>query len=66
MNTMADEESVEREAAGSFSKVQLEVIVRVAQRLLDKSFSEWGSGRSSGSASDEHGTANKSIKAIPS
>ena len=63
---MADEESTEQETAGSFSEVQLEVIMGVVQRLLDKALSEWGSGRSSGPASDEHGAANKSVKATSS
>ena len=57
---MADGESAERAAAGSFSEAQLEAIAGVVQRLLDKALSERGSRGSSGPASEEREAADKS------
>ena len=62
---MADRESAERAAAGSFSVAQLEAIAGVVQRLLDKALSERGSRGSSGPASEERVAADKSCDATP-
>ena len=62
---MADEESAEQEAAGSFSEAQLEEIEGVVQRLLDKALSERGSVRCSELASDERGASDKSGDTTP-
>ena len=51
--------------AGGFSEAQLETITGVLQWLLDKALSECGSGKSSGTASDEREAAEKSSNAIP-
>ena len=62
---MADGESAERAAAGSFSEAPLEVIAGVLQRLLDKALSEQGSGRSSVPTSEEREAAVKSGDTTP-
>ena len=62
---MADGESAERAAAGSFSEAQLEAIAGVVQRLLDKALSEWESMKSSVPASEEREAADKSGDATP-
>ena len=51
--------------AGGFSEAQLEAITGVLQWLLDKALSECGSGKSSGTASDEREAAEKSSNATP-